>query len=327
MSNNREVKVREALKAIYQLYSEIDDFIFTTYNYEPDFFDEHIIAYLMGFDRKISTIGELKEADEWVRNNHISVYYDKDALSPGTSCLTVPVFPQSIKTGVFHPKVIIIYGRLKNKNKYSAHLFVSSCNLTVSGYGRNKEAFACIEVKSKEIAENLGSFIKSLNGNEGNHSNLLNFLVTINKSNNEVGFIWTNSGKGTKLIDYFVDNSSGDLTVVSPYFDEKGPQKILEKLKNRRKTTIVPAIDGETYNIYRKDYDKLKNRNVTFSELLNEDYYRFIHAKIIKFGKQIFIGSYNFTSAALCGSNAEATFVFNNINNYDFELKNIWNCQ
>ena len=149
------------LKSIFDTYSKVDDFIFTTYNYEPDFFDENIVSYLMGFDRKINTIGELQEADEWVRKNHISVYYDRNAMSPGASCLTVPVFPQNIKTGgVFHPKVIIIYGIQKGKRNPCAHLIVSSCNLTVSGYGRNKEAFACVEINSCNSLED--SFEKLL---------------------------------------------------------------------------------------------------------------------------------------------------------------------
>ena len=76
MSRDNNLKIRETLKSVYELYSEINDFIFTTYNYEPDFFDEHIVAYLMGLDKKINTIGELEAADKWIRDNHISIYYD-----------------------------------------------------------------------------------------------------------------------------------------------------------------------------------------------------------------------------------------------------------
>ena len=67
MSKEKVLKIRDSLKAIYDLYEEVYDLFFTTYNYEPDFFDEYIVAYLMGFDRKITTIGELKDADEWIQ--------------------------------------------------------------------------------------------------------------------------------------------------------------------------------------------------------------------------------------------------------------------
>lgn len=326
MSKEKELKIREALKQVYELFSQVDDFLFTTYNYEPDFFDEHIVSYLMGFDRKISTIGELKDADEWVRNNHVSVYYDKNAMSPGTSCLTVPVFPQNIKTGgVFHPKVVIIYGILKGKSKSTAYLFVSSCNLTVSGYGRNKEAFSCVEIKSEQLASSVSEFIYTLdnNGDEERHSALHEFLNNIRTKDKDIEFLWTNSGKGTKLIDYFKEHSSGDLTIVSPYFDEKGPGNLLDELPNKGKTSIIPAIDGENYNLHQGDYKKLKNNNIDFYELINDDDTRFIHAKLIQFGSQLVVGSYNFTSAALKGLNSEAALIFNNSNGAKFNLKDI----
>ena len=322
MSKEKELKIRESLKAIFELYSEVEDFIFTTYNYEPDFFDEHIVAYLMGFDRKISTYGELRDADEWIREHNISIYYDGNAMSPGSSCLTVPVFPQRVNTGgVFHPKVIVIYGKLKETNKMAAHLFVSSCNLTVSGYGRNKEAFACVEVKSKQIAESLSKFIYSLiNESAQRHSKLHDYLTSIKQKNDDIEFLWTNSDSGTVLLDYLKENSSGDLTVVSPYFDENGPASLLDELTERDKTEIVPAVDGETYNIHKKDYDKLSENGVKFYSLFNDDNSRFTHAKLIKYGSQLIIGSYNFTSAAMRGINAEAALVFNNAENYKFRL-------
>lgn len=325
MSKEKVLKIRDSLKAIYDLYEEVYDLFFTTYNYEPDFFDEYIVAYLMGFDRKITTIGELKDADEWIRNNHVAVYYDKGAISPGTSCLTVPVYPQNINTGVFHPKVIVLYGQLKQRKKEAVYLFVSSCNLTVSGYGRNKEAFACVEVKSITLAESLVNFIKALdNGGLDNHNLLIEYLSNIRTKNDSVEFLWTYNDKGKKLLNYFEDNCSGDLTVISPYFDENGPKQLLDCITKKEKTTIIPAVYGETYNIHRKDYEELvKQDRISFKELLNEDSTRFIHAKIIKYGEKLLIGSYNFTSAAMKGFNVEATLVFNNTPSFYYAVNNI----
>ena len=318
----KEIKIRDALKSVYELYSEVHDFIFTTYNYEPDFFDEHIVAYLMGFDRKIQTIGELKDADAWIRNNHLSVYYDKNAVSVGSSCLTVPVFPQNVKTGVFHPKVIVIYGRRKDGKKESAHLFVSSCNLTVSGYGRNMEGFGCVEVKSMQLSQSLLGFIDSLENNENMHLELKEFLNNRKIKDDDTEFVWTNSGSGKKMIDYLRQCPKGNLTIISPYFDENGPKNLLDDLLNRTKTTIVPAIDCNSYNLYKKDYEDLKDEGVCFSEL-NDAESRFVHAKVIQFGNRLIVGSYNFTTAAMRGKNAEAALVFSNIGDLKLKLKAI----
>ena len=325
MSKEKVLKIRDSLKAIYDLYEEVYDLFFTTYNYEPDFFEEYIVAYLMGFDRKITTIGELKDADKWVQDNHIAVYYDKNAMSPGTSCLTVPVYPQNISKGVFHPKVIVIYGQLKQRNKKAVYLFVSSCNLTVSGYGRNKEAFACVEVKSITLAESLVNFIKALESSGlDTHNQLIEYLMTIKTKNDSVEFLWTYNNKGQKLLNYFEDNCSGDLIVISPYFDENGPKQLLELITKKKKTTLIPAVDGETYNIHKNDYQELlKQEKIAFKELLNEDSSRFIHAKIMKYGDKLFVGSYNFTTAAMKGLNAEAALVFNNNELFNYSVNNI----
>lgn len=328
---NEQRKIRETLKSVYELYEKdkIYNLIFTTYNYDPAFFEEHIIAYLMGFDKKISTIGELKEADQWIRKNHVSVYYDKNALKAESCSLTIPIYPQNIKHGVFHPKVIVIYGKQKNSDEPSVHLFVSSCNLTVNGYGRNMEAFACVEVSSKQLAKSLSNFLKSLSG-DNNLTELLNHLENITVSKSEVEFLWTYPNtdpqkeiklQGIKLIEYLKNNSSGDLTVISPYFDNNGPKDLLDALPNKTTTTIVPSIDGMNYNIHRNDYnDLISNDKIKFKEFKNDQPPRFIHAKIIKFGQQIIIGSYNFTTAALRGNNAEAALLFNNINSLSFNL-------
>lgn len=324
MSEAREYCIRDSLKTIYNEYDEIDDFIFTTYNYEADFFDEHIVAYLMNFDRKITTLGELIKAEEWIREKHISVYYDKNAVTPGSSCLTIPVFPQNIKGGVFHPKVIVIFGKLKETKKISAHLFVSSCNLSVNGYGRNKEAFACIEINSMQIARSLSEFITSLAGiNDDRHKKLLDFLKKIKAKNDDVSFIWSDYSTGPVLLAFLQKQSVENLTVISPYFDNEGPKALLEALPNRKKTVIIPAVYQDKYNIYKKDYEELiKDKNISFAELRNEDENRFVHAKIFQFGKQTYVGSYNFTTAALTGVNTEATLVFNNTD-YNFNLLGI----
>ena len=111
--------------------------------------------------------------------------------------------------------------------------------------------------------------------------------------------------------------------VVSPYFDEKGPGSLLDELPNKGKTTIIPAIDGESYNLHKGDYEKLKKNQIDFYELLNDDDTRFIHAKVIQFGSQLVVGSYNFTSAALKGLNSEAALIFNNSDGVKFNFKDI----
>ena len=323
MTNIENCKIRDKLKTAFLQYKEVKDFIFTTYDFDVDFFEEHIVSYLMDSKRKITTVDDLNLANEWVLSHHISVYYDKGALIPGKSSLTIPVYPQFIKNNgnayVFHPKVIIIYGTLAKQEDTSGAktesecttLFVSSCNLTVSGYGRNQEAFAGIQIKGKRIAESVLNFVKAIsNGNFKRHENLINYLSKIKGAENDVEFFWNYKTEKT-LIEHLANQDSGELQIVSPYFDEKGPNYLLSKLKNATSKILYPSVElsSDKYNLYKDSYEQLKN-SVVFREL-NHDDDRFVHAKIISIGNKTVIGSYNFTTAAMEGGNSEAALIFN----------------
>ena len=311
MENNQEKNIRYFLKDIYDLYSHVTDFIFTTFNFEPDFFEEHLVTFLMGSDKKISTIGELNATNAWISEHGMCVYFDKGALISGSSCVTLPVYPKHVETGVFHPKVVVIHGTLKN-NKIATYLVVSSCNLTVSGYGRNQEAFSCIQVTSEVVAKSLLSFLNTISDNDNlRHKFVKDYLRASNFTKKKnVEFFWNYGKQGESLVDRLSRMPKGNLTVVSPFYDEEGPEGLLKRISNIDKTTIIPAVDGENYNIYYKHYDNLKNAGVVFANLAGDGTNkRFSHAKIITKGEYIIVGSYNFTTAALDRLNAEAALI------------------
>lgn len=312
MENIKKKNIRNFLKDTYDLYSNVTDFIFTTFYFEPDFFEEHIITFLMGSDKKISTIGELNATNEWISEHGMCVYYDNGALIPGSSCVTLPVYSKHIETGVFHPKVVVIHGTLKT-DKPATYLIVSSSNLTVSGYGRNQEVFSCIQVTSDIVAKSLLSFLNTISSNDKTrHKVVKEYLRTSNfNKNRNVEFFWNYGSQGESLVDRLSRMPQGNLSVVSPYYDEEGPEGLLKRINNIDKITILPAVDGENYNIYHEHYNKLKNVGVIFANLVGDGVNkRFSHAKIITKGKYTIMGSYNFTTAALDKQNAEAALIF-----------------
>ncbi len=330
MKELKENKIRETLKSVYDLYDNVSDFIFTTFYFDMDFFEEHIITFLMGSDKKISTIGELNATNEWISSRNLCVYYDQGALKAGSSCITLPTFSRCVTDGVFHPKVIVIFGELKDENghgsgKKAVHLFVSSCNLTVSGYGRNLEAFSCIKVETEKVSKSLLAFLNMLRGNNNDrHKAVCDYLGKGKfKSDDAVDFFWNDGSGGKILLDYLKDLPNGDLRIISPYFDDKGPMELLEDaFTNKEQIIMMPAIDGGHYNIHRNDYSILKEKGVCFKEIVcNGD--RFAHAKLISKGQYTIIGSYNFTSAAMKGGNAEAALIFHQAEAYKTKEQDI----
>lgn len=111
MSDISPKNIRNTLKVIYSQFAEnkIEDFIFTTYDFDIDFFEEHIVSFLMNTKRKITTVKDLNEANKWLKDNNVSVYYDNSALSADRPCTTLRIYPQKKpRPYVFHPKVIIM---------------------------------------------------------------------------------------------------------------------------------------------------------------------------------------------------------------------------
>ncbi len=324
MSRIKEAGLLQNIKNIYGQYSSVDCFVFTTFDFDPDFFANHLVSELMGKEHgKISTISELNAANSWIKKNHVTVYYDISGLRDNVNTiLTIPVCPVYIETGVFHPKVIALFGTAAGgRGRKLSHLIVSSANLTVSGYARNIECFSAIEVTSRNVADSLSDFLKSLKkmSDKTTASDLNSFIDYLKysrfKRDESIEFFWNMEDAGRKekwLKTKLAQIQGGDVQIISPYYDKRGPGELISDLTDGN-MTIYPSKDGNNYNIKRKDYRLLKKLGVKFAEIDNNDkgHIRFIHAKIIRKGSYIVEGSYNFTEAALCGRNAEAALVFN----------------
>jgi hypothetical protein len=317
MSNNIK-KLRERVKEAYATFDSIEEIIFTTYDFSIDFFEDSLIAYLAGID-KITNVNHIHMLNQWLKENTVSVYYDSHGLMNLEKRLTYSTYSIGINNGVFHPKIILMFGKKNNKNR--AYLFVSSANLTVSGYARNREGFIELEVENKEVALGLEAFLEELykyEKDEGsNHEALLNHLKEIKKTNKNIEF-FSSWNKSESLISY-ITKETRKITVISPYFNEKLNDYITSISKRCSEIIIIPSIhDEKEVQIKRSEYEKLKDKasfkRLSFKESL------FIHGKIY-IGDNIFVvGSHNFTSKAAGtftkkGDNIEASIVLKDSDN------------
>ena len=334
MDGIKTANILKCLKEVYDKYAEVESMVFTTFDFDPDFFANHIVSYLMGNEHEgINKIGELNAANAWIEKNHVCVYYDISGLKANdNTLLTIPVYPVRITTGVFHPKVIAIFGRSRTSWKRMAHLFVSSANLTVNGYGRNVECFTAIEVTTSLVAESLSVFLKALRNTNNHHeaNQFKEFIKFLDNSqfgsSNRVEFFWNLNGRMSRK--YWLETRLSCIPadfceVISPYFDENTLPERIESIKAYQ-TDLYLSKDNGSYNIKKSIYQKLRqNGNVNFYQLIADakNAERFVHAKLIKKGSTIVIGSYNFTEAALCGRNAEAAIIFHGVKSCYFQYR------
>lgn len=202
------------------------------------------------------------------------------------------------KDSLFHPKVIYIQG------KEGAVLGAGSANLTISGWGRNREVFKFVSVNSKKLSPSIFEFFKNTFESAGVNDYDWKPLPNLGNSETEdVEFL--HSFSGANFIRRMITADSRELTVWSPYFSKSISSFIdkIESITNNRELTyrIVPdLVNGKTI---RSASDETLNQHLQSQKIIfhkrpdaiEADEFAMVHAKIWATEKDIAIGSWNFT--------------------------------
>jgi len=320
------MKIREALISAASGFKTIDTAVFTTFNFQPDFFENNVLPAL--FD-----IEDRREGRRRVQVNHqlskseVCVLYDASTAPNGGGIYRYQKFGIFLSGRFFHPKLIFIAGIHQDNDNPWIYLAVSSGNLTLSGWGKNQEVYGELwigsnrqtlfgEVKSAlewlrdQLPSNTSSpaldrclaFMEHMGGD-------LRSGITSNASfyfspQHRKGF-WPalQDGQSQKW---------DALQVLSPYWGEIDGN--LEKA-NARGFSLIPALlDNGQYGLGSK---AVKDReDVELFRLSKRDNSRFWHAKAYFLQRgdrvRVGIGSVNFTNAGLQGGdkgNVEAMII------------------
>ncbi len=120
---------KESILESIQKSKGYDIALFTTFNFEISFFERFIKnALFSNKTKKISVFVDSQELNK-------AISKEGDVLNIGHHYVVNPIE----MNGSFHPKLVLLLGKKKAK------LYVSSCNLTTSGYTINNEAFYSYE--------------------------------------------------------------------------------------------------------------------------------------------------------------------------------------
>ncbi len=303
MKNENCKKIREVFFAAIDNYRDandipnISDIIFTSFDFSPLFFENNIITKLAGED-KISNLQEINNCDELLKKINVSVYYDAGYLIDYEKRLSYDTFAVNEKK-LFHPKIIFIKGTINGETR--SHLLVMSANLTVSGWGRNAETVACVEIDDSRIASKLAIFFEKLfenskNGvpakSEAHNKEIINYLRSFkNTGNSGVEFFSTYSDN-ISLAEYISGKHVKNMTVISPFYNSNLNEFITKNFIGI-KLRIIPAVSNQKIGIKRAEFEKIKE-NIEFKTLdIAAD--RFAHGKAYITDKFFIIGSHNFT--------------------------------
>lgn len=294
--------------------------VFTTYTFEPGFFELHVLPAL--FDRRFSHIDKVRLAllEEELRDaGPLAVYYDRRALCSGAASAQLDVhrIPVSRTSGAFHPKIVLLLLETPATEKIAAKrtLLVGalSANLTEAGWWRNLECARFEQIGEGDkstLRGDLLDFIKVLKAEDktGDEHVALETIARFLRHHVEpAGHQWSQNVLqprlffGQKPLPDFLKEliapgiAEYNLEVISPYFDLQVPAALkgLREALFPRETRVLLPLDSKAAAACSRRYfealpgvkgaywAKLDDKKLTGSGDELQDH-RPVHAKVYR---------------------------------------------
>lgn len=324
--------LRDNLKKHIKDLGKINKAWFTTFNLDVSFFETYVLPLLLGEEKVPKTRRDYESMQLAISDGKVDVriFCDQRMLDAGANKKTaVPVHDitmtalKSIEAsgvwgeeGIFHPKVIYIEG------ENGAILGSGSSNLTVSGWGRNREVFLFQDTWSNNHVEQLEEFFSPL----FSVNKLALPEIDVGDLSDNASWMFVHSFQEKPFLEQFFFESPEKLYVFSPYFSSD-LASLLGKLRKASGTDnlpigIVPDFTATGLIRTKQTEALLQQLQKGFEDggtaLFNSpDFIKkgeMVHAKLWWTSKRLAIGSWNLTGpgANISGgktNNIEAGFV------------------
>ncbi|WP_019027645.1 hypothetical protein [Colwellia piezophila] len=309
---------------------KIESLLFTSFNFSACFFENNILPLTAGCS--IKEVGSLQAAqvNKVLAKTKITVVCDRSTSPEPKNNYRYGQLAVGLKDAFFHPKIILATGTLENGMPV-AELIVGSCNLTLSGWGLNREVAGICKV-GKQQADNLLPLIhwisniakkqidsiKKDDGEVEEEGNVRKNLVAIesfltNNCKEEISaspnFILRlpNKNRDENYLDLLTSGISQPINscrIVSPFWSNSEHLSPLLEQLNSKHIDFVPSINHAGMHCFpstMRDYVKDSSFSAAYQGFKNND--RYTHAKSVslntKDATHWFIGSANFTKAAM----------------------------
>jgi hypothetical protein len=313
----------------------INSVLFTSFNLSSGFFENNVLP-LVG-DLMIDNADQMAQASSTQINKNldktgVTVICDSNTHPGPKGHYRYGLLSVHLPHGFFHPKIIVATGKLKSGDdagKDGAMLMVTSANLTLSGWGLNREVAGICRVGSQQqealipllewikaradeqielmtqvtdadvkeegkIRENLTNIMAFIKAHCNQHlPDEPNFHTRIPKAENPA----------TTFLSTMLPSATSPFKtcqIVSPFWSNNKDIKSRLTELNSEQITLVPSINnaGE-YQLPQS----IRDENPKFKYQQFRDLDRYTHAKSIKLTtdktQHYLIGSANFTQAAM----------------------------
>lgn len=315
----------------------VDAAVFTTFRFEPGFFEEEVLPTL--FDQSFSHVAPIRlgQLEDRLKSlGPIAVYYDRQGLMGGGSAsLDVARIGMGRPTGYFHPKVILVLvsDLESGENRQSLVTAFLSANLTRAGWWENVEGVVVRELRAGQaspLRDDLLRFLDAIAIEEGTGqeqaalAEIRGFLQTRVPLDEdaEAERLWSGETELPRWLRERVPGIVGryNLEVISPYLDATGELgalgELIETLQPLETRVSLPFDDEGRALCHERMFAAVEDlESVHWSELPGRYLQRsksggekvaqrFVHAKIYRIwskeeGRELLlVGSPNLTRPA-----------------------------
>lgn len=344
--------VRECVAESRQWLSSIDAAIFTTFTFDPGFFENNVLSLLFGVQDSAEHRRRCNINNALMRTN-VVVFYDKNHSIRHTGKYCYQVSGIKLFERFFHPKLIILAGQMENGSNVVI-VTVLSANITMNGWGYQEEVLSTVFIESSRqqgLISSINDFLSFLEKSTQSQYDAINDVKNILKMLPEeipltkvrtpdTEIYFGGIKKGINFQEALAEGKTVQrwdrLYAFSPFWHDVKEQSI--KFPVREYVFIPTKNEKGLYILTPEQAGVLKSldraESVDFMDFKESTYTKgiFRHAKAYFLQKdykvRIGIGSSNFTSSGLDGDdgNVEAMIIINtdvahSIQHFETDLK------
>ncbi len=302
--------------------------VFLTFQFDPGFFEQEVLPVFLDVPLSHAPAIRLVQLELALRSlpGQLAVYYDANGLvigDAGSAKLDVNRFAVQHRTGIFHPKNVLLLVEDENpdddQDEAKRTLIVASlsANLTRSGWWENVEACHVEEIAEGDrtrLKDDLIEFLDRLRNKvsaEKDHRavrDILSFLRGTDQSlqKSVSGKLHTHFYSGAQsLIDFLVETAGSAihetyLEIISPFFDDASDcaplRALIDRFNPKATRVFLPRsasgeglCNSELYQAVREipdvDWGRLP-KDILRGGTTDDAADRVVHAKVYRFFTQ-----------------------------------------
>ncbi len=333
----KALTISEAFRAVIGEREVVQAF-FTTYSFEPDFFELEVLPLLLG-NPALSSNESIRyyQLQSLMRQHagRLAVVYDLSVFDPQLAPrLEVDYLPMRVGGACQHAKLMVLVVRDRKSKQLSIVLGAGSFNLTKAGWWENLEVGHWVELSEGSAPGNiLEPLIYALRFYQARTpspvlDNILGVAMGFEASTADpnCSFYFSGNGAAHRHFDTFIaehTDADASLEIISPFFADDGNNRtIIDFLARYPSATVLLPLDeqGQALVDRQSVYEALPRESIAWgqwcesvrkSHLDPKSPHRRLHAKIYQAHGEdpwCFVGSVNLSFKAF-RQNVEAGFL------------------